>query len=319
MPLPTARDVHVDMALTDFSIAYRQEMPAYADRIFPRMTVTKQSDKYFVWDKADMWRRNITKKRAAGTAFERGGVRLSTDSYYCEEYPLEYPIDDRVRRNSDAAVDLENFGARWLVEQINLEKDYQWATDFMTTSSGWTAGTALSNGKWSVSATATPITDVTGWVRQLKRGLGSSRQHRIVGVCGSIVEKALISNAQIRNSKIYVAEGTVEAIRASLAAVLGLDELIIFDREYNTAAEGKAASYSPIVDDDFLVVAVPRTLGLEVPSAGITFEWDDGKGPMYIEQYRDEPIASDILRGVCHFDHKLTGADLGVFLDDVTD
>jgi hypothetical protein len=313
----TSRDAHIDAALTNLSIAYRQEMPAFADRIFPIVPVDKQSDKYFVWNKGDMWRRHITKKRAPGTHFERAGVRLSNDQYYCEEYPLEYPIDDRTRKNSDPAVNLERFGTQWLVDQMNLEKDYQWATTYMT-ASPWTAGTALANGKWN-TANSTPVTDVTGWARQAKRALGGSRMHKIVGVCGSIVESRLIANDQVRNAKIYVAEGTVEAIRASLAAVLGLDELIIFDREHNTAKENQTASYSPLVDDDFLVLAVPRGPGIEVPSAGYTFEWNDGNGTMYVESYRDEPIASDVLRGVCHFHQKQTGSDLGIFLADVVD
>ncbi len=318
MALPTARDVHVDAALTDLSVAYRQEAPAYADRIFPRVTVMKQSDKYFVWEKADMWRRTA-KERAAGTKFERGGVRLSTESYYSKQFALEHPIPVEVRRNSDPAIDPERTGVGYLVDQLNLEKDYAWASTYMASSgTGWTSGSLSAGGKWDTS-TGAPVTDVQNWMATIKTQIGASMRHRFVGVCGTIVKARLMGNAQIRNSTIYVTQGTSKAIEQSLAAVLGLDDLVVFDRVHNTAKEGQTASYSALVDDDFLLVAVPSAPALDTPSAGYSFEWDDGSGTMYIESYRDETIKSDILRGINYFDLKQVAAGLGVLALDVCD
>lgn len=315
MALPTPRDVHIDAALTDLSIAYRQDAPAYADRIFPRVTVMKQSDKYFIWDKGDMQRRNV-KKRAAGTKFERASMRLTTDQYYSEQYALEHPIPDEVRRNSDPAVDAERTGTQFLVDQHNLEKDYTWASTYMNASAGWTSGSVTA--KWEQS-TGVPVTDVEYWKHLIRAQLGASTRHRWVGVCGSIVKAKLMGNAQIRNSTIYVTQGTSSAIEQSIAAVLGLDDLVVFDRIYNTAAEGKTASYSNMVDDDFLLVAVPTGPALDTPSAGYIFEWDDGNGTIYTEMYRDESTKSDILRTIGYWDMKQTGTALGVFAADVTD
>lgn len=313
----TTRDVHVDAALSTLSIAYRQENPAYSDLIFPRVPVAKQSDKFYVWSKADAWRRNVA-KRAPGTRAARASIGNSTSTYFSEQYALEHFIEDEKRRNADPAINPEETGTRFLTDQHALEKDYQWTAAYMSASAGWGSGSLGSGGKWNTS-TGAPVTDVQNWTRTIKRALGASRQHKFVGVCGTIVEAALIGNTQIRNSSIYVQQGTVTAVRASLAAVLGIDELVVIDREYNTAAEGKAASYSPLADDDFLVVAVPRAPGLDVPSAGYTFEWDDGQGTMYVEMYRDEPNKSDVLRAIQYFDMKQTGTDLGVFAADVTD
>lgn len=317
MAVPTVRDSHVDAALTDLSIAYRQDAPAYAERIFPRVVVQKQSDKFFVWDKGDMWRRSV-KKRAAGTKFERAGMRLSTETYYSEQYALEHQIEDERRRNADPAVDPERSGTFFLVDQHNLEKDYQFATDYLNGSAGWTSGSVSAGGKWD-TATGAPVTDVQYWMSLIKQQLGASMSHRWVGVCGSIVKARLMGNAQVRNSTIYVTQGTSNAIEQSIAAVLGLDDLVVFDRVYNTAAEGKTASYSNLMDDDFLLVAVPRSPALDTPSAGYSFEWDDGNGTMYVESYRDETVKSDILRGICYFDFKQTGAALGVWAADVCD
>ena len=318
MALPSARDVHVDVALTDLSVTYRQEAPAYAERIFPAVPVMNQSNKYYIWDKGDMWRRTA-QERAAGTKFARGGARLSTDSYYSKQYALEHVIADEIRRNSDAAIDPERAGVNFLVDQINLEKDYQWAATYMAGSgTGWTAGSLGGGGKWDTS-TGAPVTDVQYWRSLIRQQVGASTGVRFVGVCGAIVKARLMGNAQIRSSNIYVNTGTADAIDRSLAAVLGIDDLVVFDRVHNTAAEGKTASYSPLVDDDFLLVAVARTPGLDVPSAGYSFEWDDGNGTMYVESYRDETIKSDVLRSIGYFDLKQVAAGLGVITYDVCD
>lgn len=315
MGVPTVRDSHIDAALTDLSISYRQDAPAYAERIFPRVVVQKQSDKYFVWDKGDMWRRNV-KKRAAGSHFERAGMRLSTETYYSEQYALEHQIEDERRKNADPGADPERNGTFFLGDQLSLEKDYQFATDFLQSGAGWTSGSVAF--KWDLT-TGVPVTDVQGWMSTIKQQLGASMSHRWVGVCGTIVKAKLMGNPQIRNSTIYVTQGTSSAIEQSIAAVLGLDELVVFDRIHNTAAEGKTPVYANLMDDDFLLVAVPRNPALDTPSAGYSFEWDDGNGTQYIETYRDETVKSDILRGIMYFDQKQTGAALGIWAADVCD
>ena len=66
MPKPTARDVHIDRAATNISIAYRNN--AYiAEEVFPIVPSDKQSDLYFVFDKGS-WFRNRSGPRAPTTS-----------------------------------------------------------------------------------------------------------------------------------------------------------------------------------------------------------------------------------------------------------
>lgn len=313
MPLPTLSQVHILTALSDLSIAYRQDAPAISDRVFPRVSVDKQSNKYFVWNKGDMWR-NEARKRAPAADFARVGIRLSTDTYSCEQFALEYPIADEIRANSDAAVDVEMTGAMYLVDQLNLQKDLSFATDFFTSSSGWASGTVST--AWDNVASGTPVTNITNAVRDIRRALGASSSHRIIGLGGAKIRAALLTSDQVRDRTKYVMAQTQQALENSLAGALGLDELLISEREYNTAKEGRTASYSPVFDNDFLVVAVPSAPGLNTPSAGYTFAWNEGgRGDLYTEIYRDENKKSDILRALCYYDQKQTGTDLGVFFN----
>lgn len=314
MPLPTMTQVHIQTALSDLSIAYRQDAPAVADQLFKPVSVAKQADKYFVWNKGDMWRREASRRRAPGADFPRVGIRLSTDNYSCEQIPLEYPIPDEIRANQDAAVDIEQTAAMYLVDQLNLEKDIAFATDFFAASKGWGVGTV--SVAWDTVATGTPVTNITAAVRDIRRALGASQQHEIVALGGVKILSALLSSAQVRERTQYTMAQTQMALEGSLAGVLGLDRLIISNREYNTAKEGRAASYSPVFDNDLLVVAVPRNPGKNVAAAGYTFEWDeDGRGTMYTEMYREEPKKQDVLRAICYWDMKQTGADLGIFFE----
>ncbi len=310
MPLPTIQQVHIQQALTDLSIAYRQDAPAVSDRLFPRVSVDKQANKYFVWNKGDMWR-NEAKKRAPAGDFARVGIRVTNDNYSCEQFALEYLIADEIAGNADAGIEIESTATTWLVDQLNLQKDLSFATDFFTTGSGWASGTVGT--AWDTVASGTPVTAIAGAARDIRRALGASTQHKIVGLGGAKHLTAFLTSDQVRDRTKYVMAQTMSALENSLAGVLGLDELIIAPREYNTAREPRTASYSPVFDRNFLVVAVPRSPGLYTPSAGYTFAWNEGgRGDMYVEQYRDEAKKATVIRSICYYDQKQTGTDLGV-------
>jgi hypothetical protein len=310
---PTLSQVHIQAALSDLSVAYMQEAPSVAERLFPRVSVSKQSDYYFVWSKADMWRPEA-KKRSPGTDFARMGMGLSSEPYATIQYGLEYPIPDEIRANQDAAIDLEMTGTMTLVDQHYLRQDLDFATDFFTSSSGWTAGTVST--AWSTVATGTPVTDIIAGARAIRQALGASARYRLVGLGGEKIRSALLTSDQVRDRTKYVMAQTANAIEQTLAGVLGLDELIIDGREYNTKKEGVAPVYAPVFDRGFLIVARPIAPGLNTPSAGYTFAWDEGgRGDMYIEMYRDEIKKQDVLRSVCHYDQKQVAADLGVYFN----
>mgnify|MGYP001583108182 FL=1 len=78
MPSPTARQSHIDTALTNISIGYRNAQ-YIAEQIFPAVPVGKQSDKFFTFTKADFFR-DEAGVRAPGTRAARVAYNISTDS-----------------------------------------------------------------------------------------------------------------------------------------------------------------------------------------------------------------------------------------------
>jgi hypothetical protein len=314
----TINDVSpVNRLLSDISVAYRQDMPAVSDIVFPRVTVDLQTGTYFTWNKADRWRRQ-TFKRAPGDVFKRGALNNGTDTYRAEQHAMEYKLPDEIRTTGARnGIGWDNVITSSLQEQLVMAKDLDFAADFMTSGSGWQSGT-LGAGKWS-AANSTPVKDVVAAARLIKRTIGSNRNYRLVGIGGTIVESARLANADISDRMKYVQTTGVDSIRDFIAAALGISQFIVVDREYTTSKEGQAAVYAPVVDDDFLLLAVPSAPGMDMPAAGYTFEWDDGTGTSYIEEYRDETVKSDIYRAIEYYDQKQVDANLGVFFGDAVD
>lgn len=99
MALPTRRDVHIDTALSNISIAYRNEN-YIGTQVFPAVTVEHRSDEYFVYSKG-YWFADEAKVRAPGTRAARGGYAISSCTYTCTESAIGKDVPDEVRDNAD--------------------------------------------------------------------------------------------------------------------------------------------------------------------------------------------------------------------------
>ncbi len=111
-------------------------------------------------------------------------------------------------------------------------------------------GDAANFGSYTGSPTAkfnTSTTNVRAYYRGLRRvtGLGVKRN---VLVMGEDVQEAILANevflASFQNFSLL--PGNDEGMQQYLAQYLGVDELIVLDLEYNTAADGQTPSYSDV-------------------------------------------------------------------------
>lgn len=319
MPAPTAQQVHIDYALSNLSVAYLQEAPPISDRLFPRVPVDFQSNKYFLWSKGDFFR-DDARKRAPGDDFAQMKLGLTTDSYFADQYALEYPIYDEVVANEDAAVRLRENGTRVLTAKLMMRKDRAFAADFCTTSVWGTdiTGVASAPGtsqvlQWN-DAASDPAGDLQTAMETILNATGEIPGLRMKLLIGSAVRAALVNHPDAIDRIKYVQRADVAAVDGILGSWLGVDELVVARKRYTTSAEGVTDTFSAVIGKVALLVAVPDSPALEMPSAGYTFEWNEGgKGPMYVESYRYEPKKADILRGITHFDQKVVASSLGYF------
>lgn len=325
---PTAGDVHVNAPLTNVAIAYMQSNDRFiADRVFPNVPVSKQSDLYRIYDRAFFYRMEM-EIRAPGTKTKAIGYEMSTTSYYCPVFGINHPIPDMIRSNADADVNLERNGTRLLGQQALLKREMTWATNFFATSvwtsgrngvaSGEVAGTSVR--QWN-DANSTPVEDVRLGKRVVAELTGMEPNKLTVS---RAVYDTLIDHPDIVD-RVKYSNGTADSpskVNArTLAALFEIEELLIMNAVRNTANEGQTASFSFIGGKHALLTHTPPSASTDIPSAGYTFSWTGytgaGENGARVRRYRDEPIGSDVIELELAYDQKKTAADLGFFFNGI--
>ena len=103
MPLLTPSQVHIDQPLSNLTLAYVQEQTNFvADKVFPTVGVARQSDKYYIYDRANMNRSGDVKKLAPRTEVNRIGMAISNAAYYAIVYGLGMDFDEQTIAHEDA-------------------------------------------------------------------------------------------------------------------------------------------------------------------------------------------------------------------------
>jgi hypothetical protein len=107
MPQPEYGQVHVNVPLTNISVAYQQDATNFiADQIFPMVPVDKQGNLYYEYLLED-WIRITAEERAPGTESAGGGWDLTNHPYFCRLFSIHKDIDDQTAQNADSAFNLD--------------------------------------------------------------------------------------------------------------------------------------------------------------------------------------------------------------------
>ena len=162
MPLLTPSAVHVDQPLTNLTLAYAQSQENFiADKVFPTVGVSKQSDKYYIYDRANMNRTGDVEKLAPRTEVNRIGMTLSTSSYFADVYGLGMDFDEQTLANEDAMLDIRSAGAETLAMRLMIHREEQFASNFFVASQWGTDNTLSGTSQWSDYTNSDPIDAVT--------------------------------------------------------------------------------------------------------------------------------------------------------------
>ena len=322
---PTQGQVHVDQPLTQISVAFLQDAENFvADRVFPKIGVAKQSDRYYAYDRGS-FNRDEMALRAPGTESAGSGYDLdNTPTYYCPVYAMHRDIDDQVRANADSVLSLDREAAEFLSHKALIKKETLWASKYFTSgvwgtdldgvASGPGAGEFL---RWD-DAASTPIEDIRAAQTAMMGDTGLAPNTLVLG---QEVYSKLIDHPDIIDRIKYgqTAGGPAMAGRAALAALLDVERVFVMRGIKNTAAEGQDAAHSFIGGKHALLAHAAPQPGLMTPSAGYTFQWNGmaggGEG-VRVKRLRMEQLESDRVELQMSFDQKLVSADLGFLFND---
>lgn len=320
-------DVHYDAYLTNVGIAYLQDTTQFvASRIFPEVNVTKQSDRYYVWNRGERNRADFA-KRAPSTE-SRGITRnLSHDTYFAEKWALHYDVSDEERANADPAIQIERLATTDLMFKGLLTKEINFATDFMKTGV-WSVdytGVASSPGtgdllQWN-DANSNPIEDIQAAATAMQLRTGGFRPNKLA--LSQNVRDKLVRHPDIIDLIKYggSAQNPAVVTDQTLAAVLGIEQVLTMGAVRNSSAEGVAESNAFINSRNALLVYAPNEPSTMLPSAGYTFNWTGymGNSPngIRVGSFRMEHIKSDRIEAEMFFAQKVTGSDLGTYFHNI--
>jgi hypothetical protein len=316
--LVTDSDMYVSAPLTNISIGVAPDTAEFVSaRLFPIVPVRKQAGKYYEYPRG-AWFRSAAQERgkgqeSAGTSFQVE----SKDAYYCQVFALHVDVDDYARANVDTVFQLDADVTRFLQGQILLRRELSFLAEYFAT------------GKWGVdftpavkwgAANAKIFKDIRDQLRAVKekRGIRPNVAAISENVWDTIQESPDIID-RIKGGA--TPDNPAIARQQQVAAILGLDEIIVTGAVANTAAAGAADNFSYQTGDHMLLLYRPRVPGLMTPAAGYTFVWNDlfGVGPEgeRVLKFRMEALRSDRIEAEANWDHRALAPDLGVFIHDV--
>lgn len=327
MPNPTQSDLHVNVPLTNVSVAYMMDKSTFiADKVFPRVPVQKQSDLYWKYTKSD-WRRTDAQKRAPGTETAGSGWKVDTGQYYAQVWGVHKDIDDQIRANADSFWSLDKDASLFVTNQLCLRRDLDWNNSFFKTGvwhkdyTGVT-GTPGANQflQWS-DAASDPIVQFANLQTEFVLQSGRKANTLVLGADAitslknhpDIIDRIKYTQRGVVTTDLLASLFDVEKVLVSYASVTDVAE------QADGRSQDAAATYRFMSNSkSALLCYSPSSPSLMTPAAGYTFTWNGYlAGNAYgirMKNFRMEHIASDRIEGEMTYDMKVVSPDMGIFL-----
>lgn len=323
--MPTMQSAHVDRALTNMSVAYMQDASVFiADKVFPIVPVTRQSDMYYTYDRGDFLR-DEARERGAISESAGGDYSVDTDLYYCKKHAFHKDVSPEERANFDAPLDANRDAMQFVTDKMLIRREMMWTKEYFTegvwaneiegVDASPTTGQTL---QWNLE-TSNPIADISNASLAMAEASVGYRPNRLV--LSPQAFYALKNHPDILDRIKYTERGIVTT--ELLASLFEVEQVLVAWGVVNNAPKGAADAISFITGRNALLVyAAPRP-SLRAPSGGYIFSWSgleysEGFGvrivriPMPILGLGVERIEGEIA-----FDAKVVSPDLGVFFKDI--
>ncbi|MBI3737205.1 hypothetical protein HY256_11935 [Candidatus Sumerlaeota bacterium] len=303
--MPQVNEVHIDAALTNLSVAYRN--PAYiSDLLAPVVAVRKQFDRYYIYDAERENFRAANDRRAPGAEANEVDFALSNDTYSCDDHALVGVIPDEERDNADPPIQPNIDRTEALRDRIDLNKEIELAAMVTDTSIITQSETLAGNDQWSDYVNSDPIKAV-----EEKKG--------IVIESAQVMPNTLVLSYEVY-SKVRLHPAVVDRAQLATTGLVGPETLArIFDVEQvlvpralkNTAAAGQAPAMEFVWGKDALLCYVPRRAALKQTALAYTFQWGGAPGSLgghIVEMWREDRRKADVIRVQRYYDQKIIAA-----------
>ena len=229
---------------------------------------------------------------------------------------------DVARMGAKGIMQLRQNKARVIAEQIFIHQNKVFAQKYFKKGvwgADLTGGVSVSSGSTDFVSfdndNSNPIKFISDCITAMKKA--TVRKPNKLGL-GQRVFDALINHPDIMNRVIYGGNTASPAMvtTKSLAAILGVDEVVVFDAIWNSANLGEEENTGFICDENAMLLAYATpTPMIDEATAGYTFRWDMGTGNILpiIEWEGDKGTYSHYIGGMISQDMKVVCKDLGIY------
>lgn len=262
--MPFNSQLHVDTLLSNVSVKYSNN-DFIAMKVFPEVQVKKDSDLFRIYDRD--WRLPDTLRANKGLANTRY-FEVSTATYVLEDHAIKDYISEDDVDNYDQA-DLRADTVEDLTDVILRRLEKSVADLFTKTSWSLTVSLATAN-LWSADTTVSnpiPIVDTAATTVLANAGLAPN--YAILPRQGFVYVK----NHTSVLDRIKYTQGpqNEDATKGMIAALFGVNELLVPASSYDTAHKGYGPSITSIWPSHCFVGYKPAKAGPKQASAGYIF------------------------------------------------
>ena len=302
--MPNASEVHVDAALSNFSVKYTNGL-FVADQIAPTVPVMKQSDVYYIIDAVRRSLRDVDVARAPGSHANREDFNYTQATYNALDHALEGVVPDEIIANSDSALSAEIDKVQFLLNLIALNKEINLVTKLGAASTNTSAAANV----WSDQVNGTPIEDIEEAIQLI---IDDVQIRPNTMTLDQKVFTALKNHPDIvdRVSSGGTNDSPAKVNANAIAAIFDLQQVLVAGSFKNTAAQDTTPVTTPVWGTTAWLGYVDPNPGLQTLTGAATFQWNmpGSSGGFIVDRWRDDRAKSNVVRAQRYYDQKIVTA-----------
>ena len=265
----TGVDAHVDVPLSNLAVrAFNDQVEDFiGDQAVPAVPVGKESDKYYIIDK-DAFLRLEAAKRARKSEAKRVEFRVSSESYFAEQYALanENALEDLA--NQDNAIQLRENSVALVTTDLRRSQEDRIAT-LLTTAANLGSGTTLSgSNQWDDYVGSDPIGDVTTGHAYIRGQTGLTANTMIIDWDSFQIMRR---HPQLLDMYKHTQGGMVGM--PELSAAFSVDKILVGKAVKQNALEEATSSITNIWGKNCVLMHQGPATGLQSRTLALRFQW----------------------------------------------
>ena len=239
--------------------------------------------------------RQTTSKRAPGQGFDRWQAAMTDGSIVLPQYGEEIPIPDEQTDIYDSYFAFESFFAMETGNRLKRLNEILIAAQIMTTSNFDSTAAAVNYTAANI-ATISFVADVIAAITLVNsRGEDCNTIAMSFNLYNRVRQATLVKNFIVGINGIG-AEVTQNTLLNAFKD-MGITQVLVGRSFVNASAPGKSDVINPIWSDTYIWVGNAQSGQMQGGGVGRNFYWEKLGGLYAMKTWRDEKVASNVVRG----------------------